>query len=245
MMIRIGVIARPDKTQAGNDIFQIHEEIRKVIVSYHAVPIILIPTNMKYQEKLTDEEFQTLESFLTICDGFLFQGGDDYYPFDFRIIDYAYRNNVPTLGICLGMQAMSVLFDGTLKDESKDGIEHSQKGVEYVHLVNIEPDSKLYSILKTSPIKVNSRHHQYVSNTNLSVCGIATDQTIEAVERKEKDFFIGVQWHPESMIEYDMVSKRLFTEYFKAVKKNHDKRTVSLHYKGDSYFKKEKENKRL
>lgn len=232
-MYKIGVIARPDKSCCENEIWQIHNDVRKVILTYNGVPVVLIPTNIDYQEKMSEHEFNILKGSLEVCDGFIFQGGDDYYNFDFRIIDYAYQNDVPTLGICLGMQAMSVLFDGKIETETEMDLEHYQREKDYVHLVNIVPDTKLYEILKTSPIKVNSRHHQYITTTDLTVSAIATDYVIEAVERSEKDFFIGVQWHPESMIEYDIVSKNLFTEYFNAVRRYHENRTIKGHCRGD------------
>ena len=42
---------------------------------------------------------------------------------------------------------------------------------------------------------------------------ISDDDVIEAIEDKNKDFFLGVQWHPETMITYDKLQQELFN-YF-------------------------------
>ena len=59
----------------------------------------------------------------------------------------------------------------------------------------------LASILKKEELEVNSRHHDYVIQTDLDVVATSTD-VIEAVEDNEKTFFIGVQWHPEYMLAF-------------------------------------------
>ena len=231
-MYKIGVIARPDQTKMGNSIWEIHDDIRKAILKFNGFPIIIVPTNISYQKQITKKEFLELESLLKCCDGFIFQGGDDFYPFDLKIIGYAYQNNIPSLGICLGMQSMASLFGGTLQKITNSIINHHQKNQDYVHLVNINLDSKLYKIIKESPIKVNSRHHECITKTDLSIVATSSDHIIEAVEDKEKDFFIGVQWHPESMMEYDIVSKNLLVEFFNAVGRYHENRKINGYPKG-------------
>lgn len=239
-MYKIGVIARPDKTSVGNAVWMIHEDIRKAILSFEGLPVILIPTNLQYQNEMLEKDFLKLEPLLKECDGFIFQGGDDFYPFDFSIVHYAYQNNIPSLGICLGMQTMSVLFDGALEKIQDTTFNHLQRKKEYVHLVTVNPYSKFYEMIKQDQIKVNSRHQECVKTTKLSIVGMSSDHVIEAVESKEKDFFIGVQWHPESMLEYDTVSKTLFTKFFDAVGRYHENRKISGHFKGDVI----KENKK-
>jgi putative glutamine amidotransferase len=48
---------------------------------------------------------------------------------------------------------------------------------------------------------VNSRHHQAVAEpgAGLRVCARSGDGLVEAVERPDLPFCIGVQWHPERM----------------------------------------------
>ena len=60
-----------------------------------------------------------------------------------------------------------------------------------------------------------------VDSTNLFVSARSTDGIIEAVEDIKKDFFIGVQWHPESMTEYDKLSRILWKEFFNSARRYH------------------------
>ena len=48
--------------------------------------------------------------------------------------------------------------------------------------------------------------------------GYSDDGIIEAIERKDKKFAIGVQWHPEMIFNETDESKRLFEKLIKACK---------------------------
>ena len=60
---------------------------------------------------------------------------------------------------------------------------------------------------------MNSRHHDYIVKTDLDIVAYSFDHIIEAVEDRNKTFFIGVQWHPEDMITYDTVMKELWKSF--------------------------------
>ena len=143
-----------------------------------------------------------------MCDGIILQGGDEKEEYDIDIINYLYKIDKPVLGICLGMQIMGMAFNGTLENISN----HKNK-LSYSHSVKIDKKSHLFKILKKEKINVNSRHNSVLKNTNLSIVGISNDNKIEAIEAKDKKFFIGVQWHPENMIDYDFEQSKLF-KYF-------------------------------
>lgn len=150
-------------------------------------------------------------------DGVICQGGDDFYEYDTTIIKYCYNINKPLLGICLGMQTMSCVFDGKMAEVGNNS--HKQKGVDYVHEVFLDENSLLKKIFEEKIIKTNSRHRTKVISTNLKVVGYSDDNVIEAVEDASKKFFIGVQWHPESMIEYDILMNRLFNYFIQSCNK--------------------------
>lgn len=194
----IGIVGRKDKSSEGNDIFYIHKNISDVIYHYGGLPIAILPSSLDQIDQLNK------------IDGFIMQGGDEYNSYDFKIIDYAYKNNVPMLGICLGMQAMAYYFDGKIED--LDNLFHKQKK-DYVHSITINHDSKLYDILKEDEINVNSRHKSYVKDTKLKIVARAHDNLIEAVEDSSKDFFIGVQWHPETIIHFDKNAETLIKAF--------------------------------
>ena len=44
------------------------------------------------------------EEALELCDGFLIQGGDNFYPYHFQVMHYAITHHKRLLGICLGHQ---------------------------------------------------------------------------------------------------------------------------------------------
>ena len=196
----IGVITRSSKSNEGHNINIVYDDISKCIVNNGAIPIGIILT-------------QNYKELINLCDGIIFQGGDDFESYDLETLKYIYDINKPVLGICLGMQLMGVLFDGELID-----INNHKKTLSYVHSVKINRNSKAYNIFKKDIIKVNSRHKSVVKNTKLKVSGISNDGYIEIVEDSNKKFFIGVQWHPENMIEYDDIQKNIYKYFIKNCK---------------------------
>ena len=82
----------------------------------------------------------------------------------------------------------------------------------YVHSVVLK-ESKLRAIYGKGKIRVNSHHLQTVLKSYyFTVVGKSDDNLIEAIEGKG-DFQIGVQWHPERMLDYDCDSKKLFESF--------------------------------
>lgn len=201
----IGIIGRRKKGKRNSLTF--NEEVVKKIQEFHAIPVGILVDFKNNSHK----EFERILPLLKLCDGFILQGGSEYYDIDILITKYLYENNIPTLGICLGMQTMAMAFGGIM---STIGISHN-KEFEYVHDVEIIKTSKLYNIIQKEYIPVNSRHNDYIVSTNLLVS--AKSNVIEAIEATDKDFFIGVQWHPESL--KDENTRKLFTAFFDNVKK--------------------------
>ena len=194
----IGVITRKNISEEKHNINIIYEDIIKAIACNDGIPIGIT----------LDDNYKELIDF---CDGIIFQGGDEFEKYDMDALKYIYEIDKPVLGICLGMQLMGMLFNGTMID-----IENHKKKLSYVHEVKIKRISKLYNIYKNDIIKVNSRHKSIIKNTDLNIVGISNDGYIEAIEDKNKTFFIGVQWHPENMISYDKKQNNLFKNFIKS-----------------------------
>jgi len=173
------------------------EDLFKSFYSYK-VSLIGIPIN---------NNFEKTKEIINICDGIILSGGDKFLTQDFLLIDYLYKNNIPTLGICLGMQLMTRYL--TNKDEIN--IENHLSNNDYVHNVNINKNSLLYKIIGNEQILVNSRHKSGFMIDNYYVSARSEDGVVEAIEDETKKFFVGIEWHPESV--GDKNSKNLF-DYF-------------------------------
>lgn len=193
----IGIITRKSISEENHTINIIYDDVVKAVINNGGIPIG-IPLY---------DDYRVL---INICDGIIFQGGDDFEKYDLETLKYIYEINKPVLGICLGMQLMGMLFNGEMIN-----IKKHKKYLNYVHEVKINKNSKLYNIFKTDLIKVNSRHKSIIKNTKLDVVGISNDSYIEAIEDKSKKFFLGVQWHPENMIKYDSIQNNLFKYFVK------------------------------
>lgn len=216
----IGIVTRPDHLESGNQVDVIYSAVRKSIVHYGGIPIGIMPASeivydsLKFEDSKSknDEEWNDILPLLKQCDGFIFQGGDCFYDYDLRIVQYAYTSNIPSLGICLGMQLMGYSQNGAMEFLKEKNMEHYSKHP-YVHEINLLPNSLLATILGSTKCKVNSRHHEHIIKTDLKAVGFSNDGIIEAIEDSNKKFFIGVQWHPEDMVAYDKVTEKLWS-YF-------------------------------
>ena len=159
---------------------------------------------------------------LDSIDGLIVSGGPDISPANYNeepgpmttefypeqdysemgLIERALERDMPLLGICRGMQILSVAHGGRMHQHLDTTPGHEGHGGFFgkstEHGVVLEGDSQLASIMGDSFI-VNSLHHQGVSDSgSLDVSARADhDGLIEGVERKDKKFCLGVQWHPE------------------------------------------------
>jgi gamma-glutamyl-gamma-aminobutyrate hydrolase PuuD len=114
----------------------------------------------------------------------------------------AARRDLPTLGICRGMQLMNICLGGTLHQHLPDVVGHEghqiAPGVFSQHRVQLASPSALARILGQT-INVATYHHQAVDKLGRGVAAVgwADDGTIEAIELPDRSFAAGVQWHPE------------------------------------------------
>jgi putative glutamine amidotransferase len=182
---------------------------------------VLIPNGLQ-----TD----TLQALLEHLDGLLLSGGGDVHPkfYDaepvptLRAVDEArdlceltlarraFISHTPCLAICRGIQVINVALGGSLirdiKAEFATSIDHDlqdQPSTLLAHRVRIRRGSKLAEIFGEGEIETNSRHHQAIQNVapKLRIVAEAPDGIIEAVEAHGHPFFIGVQWHPERLLD--------------------------------------------
>jgi putative glutamine amidotransferase len=114
----------------------------------------------------------------------------------------ALDRDLPLLGICRGMQVMSVVQGGSLVQHLPDVVSHERHrpapGVYGLHEVRLEQGSLAHRILGDG-VSVPSYHHQGLASAgSLTVTGWADDDTPEAVEDPSRRFALGVLWHPEA-----------------------------------------------
>jgi putative glutamine amidotransferase len=114
----------------------------------------------------------------------------------------ALDRDVPLLGICRGMQVLSVVSGGSLEQHLPDTVGHQRHrpapGVYGRHDVRLEPGS-LANRLLGDQVSVPSYHHQGLDSAgSLVVTGWADDETAEVVEDPTRRFTLGVLWHPEA-----------------------------------------------
>lgn len=191
-------------------LYGIRDDIIRFLTKYN-VDIVCIPIDFKNDRK---NEIERLKGVLNICDGIIFPGGIGINEIDCDVMRYLYEIDKPTLGICLGMQIMGKAFNGNVLSGGAEKIHDNSN--KYAHNIKIKRDSKLYKIMGTSDLEVNSRHFDCVQYTDLRCVAEAEGNTIEAIEDESKRFFIGVQWHPESICD-DKYSDKLFKAFVEAL----------------------------
>lgn len=182
-----------------------------------------------------------ISAFLETIDGLVISGGGDTHPatygeklllqtkpvfedkqwFDLKLICLAWHKRIPTLAICYGAQLLNVALGGTLFQDIKTQLKLSSHN-NRTHRVYISENSFLYKIIKKPWVQTNSFHHQAINEVGAGLCISAKseDGLIEAIEASgHKRFFIGVQWHPERMMDNrDMMN--LFRELIIQAKSN-------------------------
>lgn len=192
----IGIISRSYYSATNKKINVIYNDIISSVIKSKGIPV-----GIPYKEDI--------RNYLTICNGFIFQGGDDIDEYNLKTLKILKEKNIPTLGICLGMQEM--FYHDNL-------IDIEQHNINNLHEVIINRDSILYKILKKDKILVNSRHKSAINYTKYLISANNKD-VIEAIEDSSCDFYLGLQWHPENLYNIDSNSKKIF-DYFIKICKN-------------------------
>jgi putative glutamine amidotransferase len=165
---------------------------------------------------------------VTNCDAVVLTGGIDMKPiekvayenapsafnvprdlFETEVLKLCLEQKKPILGICRGLQLINVYKGGTLHlDNGKTQNEiHKKEEFDKTHPIRVEEDSLFYKIVNQKKGEVNSAHHQSIDKLgmDLKATAFSEDGVIEVIEstNPEKQFILGVQWHPERMNDFE------------------------------------------
>ena len=190
--------------------------------------------------ELSDPE-QAVQDALT-CDGLLLPGGGDMDPKFYgqaRIPACGEPNllrdaaeplllraflaaDKPVLGICRGIQVMNAVLGGDLYQDIKP-FEHLPHNGHWakVHTVTVRRGTLLSHILGQDTVLVNSQHHQAVDRVapGFTLAALSEDGIVEAIEKPDARFCLGVQWHPEWLSDADPAMQGLFDAFVNACSK--------------------------
>jgi putative glutamine amidotransferase len=141
---------------------------------------------------------------------------------EIQLAQWAVEENKPLLAICRGHQILNVALGGTLNQDIQDTLpgtlRHDAPSDDWfartVHDVSVTSGSKLHAALggEETKLVVNSLHHQALDRVAdaLTVVACAVDGIVEGVEIPDRRFAIGVQWHPEALVDEHPRMRQLF-----------------------------------
>jgi putative glutamine amidotransferase len=188
----------------------------------------------------------TLRSLFDRMDGLFMAGGGDLNPDCYRqdkytktegidelrdatellLTRWALEEHKPLLGVCRGVQTMNVAAGGTLVQDIGDQLPHAIKHQYFpeqprnyvAHDIELVEGTRLAKIMG-SKARVNSFHHQAIATVapGFRVSAYAPDGVIEAIESSNGNFAIGVQWHPESLVDTDPAMYALFETFVRSL----------------------------
>jgi putative glutamine amidotransferase len=128
----------------------------------------------------------------------------------------ALEADLPVLAICRGAQLLNVAHGGSLIQHLATSEVHNPGA----HRIEVASKSRLASIIGQGTHEVNSRHHQAADRVGegLIISAVAPDGVIEGLERPDRTFVIGVQWHPEDRVQISKADRNLFEAFATAVR---------------------------
>jgi putative glutamine amidotransferase len=231
----IGISAGIDRSDTNLQKICLIEKYSIAIIQSGAIPLI-IPTEIPKG---------AVNGILNLVNGIMITGGGDIETKRFNGKDHSRVYGVdserdeleielvlaadkfkkPLFGICRGIQIINVAFGGNLftdiQDQKPNAIRHDwfpdfPRDL-LSHKVECKHGSLLERITELKNLEVNSLHHQAIMNLadNLVAIAHSPDGIVEAVEKMDHPFFLGVQWHPEWLFSSES-TRKIFTAFVKS-----------------------------
>lgn len=212
----------------------INDSYIRAVERADGIPFILPVSKTDYATKIINN-----------IDGLILSGGNDVSPinyneepieelcsidpsrdnFELALLKESITKDKPVLGICRGAQLLNISFGGSLYQDTSCNkafkLQHFQKSDPHIpiHKIKTMKGSLINSILGDE-LSVNSIHHQMIKDlgSNLEITALSSDGVIEAIEKRDSKFVVGIQWHPEIMSKNDSKMQNIFNEFIKQCK---------------------------
>ena len=195
------------------------------------------------------------DSILALADGIILTGGEDINPLEYndtanikvcgtinfsrdtlerKLFDFAFKNKLPLVGVCRGMQMMNVVSGGSLygdiPSEIGTTVIHRNNGEvmhdivvihnNYDYIKMIFPQDITISF-RQDTFTVNSWHHQGLKDIadGIQVIAESYDGLPEAVvmDKTLHPFMIAVQFHPERLGKDNGIHQQMRYSFFRAI----------------------------
>jgi putative glutamine amidotransferase len=238
----IGLTTRHDRSMnyGHKPVNALGEPYMKAIVQAGGVPF-MIPLNLPeaalrrlfdLADGLTLTGGGDVEPSLYGCEPHSTQGDvqPDRDADEITLARWAAAENKPLLAICRGIQIISVAAGGQLWQDIPSQLpeatlhhysyatERGSSGTNLVHEVQLTPGCRLARIIDRASLRANSLHHQAVKSVAepLRIVGRSADGVVEVVENPHHPFYLGVQWHPEALVDISPEARLIFSAFVQA-----------------------------
>jgi gamma-glutamyl-gamma-aminobutyrate hydrolase PuuD len=146
---------------------------------------------------------------------------------EIELIRQALRRNIPILGICRGSQLLNVVCGGTLYGDVQKEMKSRLKHIDFAHYdsyrhpISIVTGSPLQKWYGRKSLRVNSYHHQGIRDLapRFQPMAYSKDGLIEGFYDPEENFVVGLQFHPERMLEQPTGNWHIWKEFGAAVRR--------------------------
>ncbi|TAN43673.1 MAG: gamma-glutamyl-gamma-aminobutyrate hydrolase family protein [Nitrospirae bacterium] len=207
-----------------DDLYKLKHGYISAVEGHGGIPVILPPQK---DASGTSEKI----------DGLLISGGSDILPeyygekisvpseclksakkertdFELALLIECTRRKMPVLSICYGMQLLNIAFGGSIHQDIKHNLPDALDHRSGTHKINIHPVLGF----KEQTATVNSSHHQAIKTVGagLEVFAASEDGIVEGIIKKDYNFMVGVQWHPERIQKEELSAWIFKTFIYKA-----------------------------
>ena len=127
-----------------------------------------------------------------------------------KLVLFAAKRKLPTIGICRGFQYLNILGGGKMSK--------IKNHVATKHVIKIDKSPKFANFKNLIEKKVNSFHNYGIKNEELSKkfsCLASSSNFVEAAINK-KNSQLGIMWHPEREKKFNNKDILLFKKFLRA-----------------------------